>query len=1025
MKKSLLIILLIVAGFGSFGQNFQWARVDSVYYYNSYPDFDPFLILDGNGSVFKFSQIPTSFKVYDSTTSTLIDFFDPTLLTVFNSGGKLIKSHLIPGKVLSAIHDKKGNLYCTGSFYFKYDFDSGKGSAILNPDGGLDVFVLKYSSTGKLIFALRIGGTSEDIGKNIDIDNNFNIIVNGTFDGLVDFDPGTATYKINGPGSFNLTLDSSGKFISVNTNKEYHNKRIKDSKENIYNTGTFSGKRDFDPDPTKTFYLTSNGSYNRYIQKLDPKGNLIWAKLIGGNLYSIAIDQRQNVYTAGYFFDSIDLDPGSNYHYIGSNGKADIFMSKLDSLGNFVWGLRVGGTENDIANLVTIDDSSNLYFCGFYRDTVDIDPGSNKYKLYSNSDYDIFILKLNPDGKFIWVKTLVSKKYKAFTSIAIDKQYSIYLAGFFEGTLDFNPDTAKYEKTTKYTFNPFMLKLGPCPSPAGAISGPATFCGTDIKGTYSIIPTAGTIGYIWRVPQGASIDSGQNTTKIKVTFGSNYGTISVRPINTCDTNSYSSLTVKKFELTNVMANVTQPNPLCSGQSIKLFGSGALNYIWSGGISNNQYFTIDTSTTYIVTGIDKNGCEGKDTISLTVYVKSPPLINGPTTVCSGGKGIYSITPIKGAKSYTWKVPAYAVIDSGQYTTKIYVTFGNASAGYIEVNPTNACSPTFTYLNVSISAPKIGIDVTPTNPVCKGSYVALNGKGGSNYTWSGGIKNGIPFILDTTTVFTVTDSSSSGCTGKNSILIKVNPLPKVGVYSPNPSSLCSGVGTYLYGTGAYTYTWSDGILDGVFFKPVSTKTYIVTGTDINGCKGISSYLLSVLQKPTISLQPVNQTGKVGDTIKFKTSTTSSTATFQWQQNGGIGFVNLFDAGPYLGVNTNTLAINSVALNQNNFKYQCIIFDNDCIDTTNIASLYVKVTGIKNEANQNSILIYPNPANSLITIESNHTLNNFPYTITDQTGRQILNGNLNSKINAVDVRALDSGFYFLQIGETSKETFKILKQ
>ena len=301
--------------------------------------------------------------------------------------------------------------------------------------------------------------------------------------------------------------------------------------------------------------------------------------------------------------------------------------------------------------------------------------------------------------------------------------------------------------------------------------------------------------------------------------------------------------------------------------------------------------------------------------------------------------------------------------------------------------------------------------------------MNGTGGTKYSWSGGIKNGEPFAPDTTAIYTVNEIGNSGCGGKNSILIKVNPLPQVGANSKN-SKICQDSGTYLYGTGANTYSWSDGISNGIFFKPISTKTYKVTGTDLNGCSNTSFITVEVMQKPVISLQPTNQTGKVDETIKF-TISSKSTATFQWQQNAGIGFVDLYDAGPYSGVQTNILIINPLALNQNNFKYRCIIYDEGCINTSNIATLYVKTAGDIIEFLKNNFSIYPNPATNLITIEADHTLNKSPYSITDQTGRQILKGELNEKINTLDISQLAVGFYFLQIGELNKEVFKIMKQ
>ncbi len=301
--------------------------------------------------------------------------------------------------------------------------------------------------------------------------------------------------------------------------------------------------------------------------------------------------------------------------------------------------------------------------------------------------------------------------------------------------------------------------------------------------------------------------------------------------------------------------------------------------------------------------------------------------------------------------------------------------------------------------------------------------LSATGGTNYSWSGGIKDGVSFVPDSTASYTVNEKSVLGCFGTNSILIKVNPLPKVGAYSTNPS-ICLGSGTTLYGTGANTYLWTDGILNGVFFKPTVTKSYIVTGTDANGCKATASFTIRVSKKPTFTLQPVTQTAAMGNSVKFITSSSSPKATFQWQQNAGIGFVDLFDAGPYSGVNSNTLSIDQIALYQNNYKYRCIAMDDGCIDTSQTASLFVKTGGIQNLNYRQNISVYPNPSINYIIIESEELLNKEPYSISDQVGRVILKGELNHKINQVDINGLAKGFYLLKIGEEKSQMFKIQK-
>lgn len=1030
MKKQLLFIILILSGFVSFGQNFQWAKSFGT---GGSTNGGP-IKMDAYGNIYM-SGGYSSYTKFELKSGTITMQNDGSFISKVNSLGQLLWVKGFPGTINSLQIDNKGGIFVTGDFQGKSDFDPDTTQFILNSEGNNDVFVLKLDTLGNLKMAKRVGGKNNDYGKLLEIDKSGNLYITGLFDGLVDFDPGTPTYKISGYGYFRLKLDGSGNFVSVKTSQVTLDAKAVDNKGNTYTTGSFTGTKDFDPDPSKTFYLSSKGDQDVFVLKVDSNGKFIWAKSMGGRITdigkSISVDKKYNVYITGSFEDSIDLDPSTNYYYQGTLGKTDIFISKLDSLGNLIWAKGIGGVDKDGGGFIALDDSSNLYVTGGFEDTVDFDPGSGISKLVAGYD-DFFILKLDKTGNFIWVKKMEGTGYKKISGIYIDNEQNLFASGHFYGEVDFNPDRAKFILNSSGYQRAFILKLGKCPSPTEAISGPASLCGGATKGTYSITPSTGANGYKWMVPKGATIDSGQNTAKIKVTFGTTLGDISVRPNNICDTMIKSVLTIKNFPAANVTANAYPSTTLCKGNYVRLYGNGANTYTWNKGVYNNVAFYPDSTDTYIVTGTDNNGCVGKDTITINVNgVATPTSINGPTSVCGGGgKATFSVTPISGAAGYVWTVPNKAIIDSGKNTPTIYVTFGSgSSSGYISVNTINACNSSPISKYISVTTPLISISVIPSSTICKGTPIHLTALGGTNYIWSGGITNGLSFIPDTTTTYTVTETNSTGCAGTNSILIKVNPLPKIGAVATPSAFVCKGSSITLNGKGANTYIWDKSVNNNTPFTPSSSGKYIVTGTDINGCRDTASIVIKVTQQPLISLQPINQTISKDTSVIFVASTKSVNVNFQWQMyNPSIIkqiYENLSNSSLYSGTKNDTLILMNISSSQNNSKFRCIISEEGCSTITNTAVLTIQAGGLQNIKGGNRFFIYPNPANSLITIESNHTLNNFPYTITDQTGRQILNGNLNSKINAVDVRALDSGFYFLQIGETSKETFKILKQ
>ncbi|MGZ4037843.1 MAG: SBBP repeat-containing protein, partial [Bacteroidia bacterium] len=173
--------------------------------------------------------------------------------------------------------------------------------------------------------------------------------------------------------------------------------------------------------------------------------NLHWAKQIGSTSsdagFSITTDKPGNVYTAGNFRGHVDLDPGNGTFMVHSFGSDDMFITKLDATGNFVWAKQLGGPDYDNGSAITIDTYGNIYIAGFFQGTSDLDPGPGIFNLSSNGSNDVFIAKLNPSGNFIWAKQVGGASSDMCLSVATDSLGNVYAGGYFIGAVDFDPGT--------------------------------------------------------------------------------------------------------------------------------------------------------------------------------------------------------------------------------------------------------------------------------------------------------------------------------------------------------------------------------------------------------------------------------------------------------------------------------------------------------------------------------------------------------------------------------------------------------
>ncbi|MBK8920716.1 MAG: SBBP repeat-containing protein [Saprospirales bacterium] len=292
-------------------------------------------------------------------------------------------------------------------------------------------------------WAKGIGGDSDDSGESIAVDASGNVYTTGAFQGVADFDPGPGIFNLTSAGAYDMfisKLDAAGNFIwakHLGAVLDDKGRSIAvDATGNVYVTGEFRSAVDFDPGPGFAFLFAGTES-DAFVLKLDEAGTFVWAASIGADSgdsgRSISIDATNHIYIAGAFGGNVDFDPGQNMFLLSSAGSTDIFISKMDSNGGFLWAKRMGGVSGDECNAVSTDPGGNVYITGDFLGTADFDPGQNEYNLTSAGISDAFICKLDPDGDFAWARQLSgnSNALDVGLSIDVDDVGNIYTTGFF------------------------------------------------------------------------------------------------------------------------------------------------------------------------------------------------------------------------------------------------------------------------------------------------------------------------------------------------------------------------------------------------------------------------------------------------------------------------------------------------------------------------------------------------------------------------------------------------------------------
>ncbi|MFC1732554.1 T9SS type A sorting domain-containing protein [candidate division KSB1 bacterium] len=177
-------------------------------------------------------------------------------------------------------------------------------------------------------------------------------------------------------------------------------------------------------------------------------------------------------------------------------------------------------------------------------------------------------------------------------------------------------------------------------------------------------------------------------------------------------------------------------------------------------------------------------------------------------------------------------------------------------------------------------------------------------------------------------------------------------------------------------------------------------------------------------SIIAQPANQNVNVGGTAQFIIQVSGTNIGYQWQTDAGLGFQNITNAGQYSGATNDTLIVSNTTLANNNQLFRCIVTNLSCSDTSALATLIVGNSGINEDVEQNLFKVYPNPASSNIIVQVNVSLIGATYNITDQLGKTVMTGKLNTENSTIELGNLSGGIYLFSIGDDTKQTFTLIK-
>jgi hypothetical protein len=560
--------------------------------------------------------------------------------------------------------DQSGNIYVTGLMYGQVDFDPGAGTLLVGNSFDVQGYIWKLNSSGNVVWVKTIGNQSVN---SIAIDSNGDVYFSGLFSGTVDFNPGAGTYnltatklyesylaKLTSAGAFSWAIPIGGRDNGINAEK---NLAI-DNNGNVVVSLFLEYPADVDPSGNTTV-LT-----NQAIIKYTANGSFVWGKSLDvvflfNSVTSIALDASNNIFIGGQFTIPFDADPGNSVYTLTPNA-IDIFVIKLNPLGNFLWAQQIGAASMQLAGPIAIDNSGSVYVTG-YRDlrpeypavAFDLDPGTGTFILPEHAIS--YLVKLNASGNFMFGKAL-STSISPFNvmvpkGIVIDQTKNIYATGFFIGTAnaqDYNPDpTISFHLNTPGKTNDRQIFISKFSSLTATASYTNITCNGDNNGTATATVLDGNPPYTYQLD---SLPAVTNNVFTGLKPGKHI--ITVVDANGCTQTAPSFIIT---EPSKMVISTTSTQESCvgggsNGTATAQVNGGSPNYTYSWNTTPVQTTAQATGLkagNYIVTVSDKNNCI--DTAHVMVTKEYNP--SEFTYAINGMVVSFSITGT-GCNSFLW-------------------------------------------------------------------------------------------------------------------------------------------------------------------------------------------------------------------------------------------------------------------------------------------------------------------------------------------------------------------------------------
>jgi len=346
--------------------------------------------------------------------------------------------------------DGSGNVFVAGSFNGTVNVTEGSGvTSFSSATSATEPYVARLGASGGVTWFVPVGGTAYDTdsANALALDGSGGVVIGGSFAETANFGA-TALTASGSSDAFVARLNASGSFLwavatqGVNGSNAAVNGVAVDGSGHVTLAGFFSGAVDFDPSSSQTI-LTSVGSDDAMLWKLDALGHFVWSRSYGSPDYdaatAVAVDASGNIFTTGAFSDSVNFGGSGAGQTITASPTYDGFLLKVDPNGNTLWvdGL-VGASGSAKGQGVGVDSSGSVHVAGTFAGPLSF---SSTVALTSVASNDVFLAGYDPGGNLVYALQAGQTQFNASLGLAVNPTGRVTITGSYSGSIVFGPST--------------------------------------------------------------------------------------------------------------------------------------------------------------------------------------------------------------------------------------------------------------------------------------------------------------------------------------------------------------------------------------------------------------------------------------------------------------------------------------------------------------------------------------------------------------------------------------------------------